>query len=280
MSSLNVPKGLLPKIRWLVEKVKWLIYKVNSGGSGSGSVDVANGLSKDGDTIKLGGALEQGDTLIGSLDNLDDVKGIFLQTRDNPGSSRVDIIYGDYSTGEFSNLGVGKNRVFITKATPPKRNEIVVDPDNTSISSYNTDTTVMNTFKMSLLGGEYSSSTSLPLSYAGDYSSNYTDHSIVDKAYVDRNSTGVNKVYGEDPSGFEFSNTGYYTYDGDTDISKNLPTNGQAVGRRYVILNTTGEGSLTINGDILEVGQPRTSFTIMSGENYIIYNNGIHWVIV
>lgn len=89
--------------------------------------------------------------------------------------------------------------------------------------------------------------------------------------------SGVNVVTGEV---FTFGNTGYYTYVGDNNITVPLPDVEASVGRRYVILNTTGDGSLEITGNIYETGMEVSTFTITPGENYIIYSNGIHWVIV
>lgn len=78
-----------------------------------------------------------------------------------------------------------------------------------------------------------------------------------------------------------FNQRGFYTYIGETDISSVLPPNNDEIaGTRYVILNTTGAGSLTIIGNIYEAGEVKSELTITPGENYIIINNGIHWVVV
>lgn len=89
--------------------------------------------------------------------------------------------------------------------------------------------------------------------------------------------TGVNIV---DDTEIVFDLTGYYTYTGEADIDSQLPDQATTEGRRYIILNTTGAGSLKIIGNIFEAGTVKPDLTIMPGENYIIYNNGIHWVIV
>lgn len=89
--------------------------------------------------------------------------------------------------------------------------------------------------------------------------------------------SGINVVTDEI---FTFGNTGYYTYIGDNNITVPLPDVDTSVGRRYVILNTTGDGALEITGNIFESGTPIATFNIAPGENYIIYSNGMHWVIV
>ena len=89
---------------------------------------------------------------------------------------------------------------------------------------------------------------------------------------------GGNFVYSVEP--FEFDEPGYYTYDSEEDETLELPVNGNAVGKRYIIMNTVGEGNLTVTGNILESGAETSTHTIAPGENYIIYNNGTHWVIV
>lgn len=92
--------------------------------------------------------------------------------------------------------------------------------------------------------------------------------------------TGVNRVYSEDTENFVFDRTGYYTHDGDENLVRVLPDVSTSAGTRYVILNTTGLGELEIQGDIFESGTLISTFNITQGENYIIYNNGAHWVIV
>lgn len=92
--------------------------------------------------------------------------------------------------------------------------------------------------------------------------------------------TGVNKVYSEDTENFVFDRTGYYTHDGDENLVRVLPDVSTSAGTRYVILNTTGLGELEIQGDIFESGTLISTFNITQGENYIIYSNGSHWVIV
>lgn len=94
---------------------------------------------------------------------------------------------------------------------------------------------------------------------------------------VSQGATGVNVVSSEY---IIFDKTGYYTYTGDDNVTSALPANEEATGRRYVILNTTGTGALKITGDIYEAGMLVQEFDIMPGENYIIYNNGLHWTIL
>lgn len=95
--------------------------------------------------------------------------------------------------------------------------------------------------------------------------------------YIAMNTTGVNVL---SDTSITFGATGYYTYTGEEDITSTLPPNGETAGTRYVILNTTGAGILTIEGNIFESGSVKTELSIAPGENYIIYNNGQHWVIV
>lgn len=123
------------------------------------------------------------------------------------------------------------------------------------------------------------------LEYTQDYSTNYTDRSLVDKAYVDLASSlaNPNVVFTEQPVTPTLQAGTYYTSTSADSITLDMPDATTSTGRRIGVINQ-GSNDVTLNaftaGQIFTNGISQDTLVLGAGETNILYCNSISWVTV
>ena len=174
-----------------------------TGGSGTGLTTAMNGLTDDGTNVCLGGTLITSTTIDANSNpfTVCSASTLCLQTCAGASLSMVDIL-GMYKFVQLSNGDVIPSRLSLSPAgivclSGGKSwvclNGTVAPPYALSAGLITSADTFCNA-ELRICGCDnpslYTSSHSQPINYAGDYSANFTNNSLVTKAWVLANATG------------------------------------------------------------------------------------------
>lgn len=125
--------------------------------------------------------------------------------------------------------------------------------------------------------------------YQEDYSSLYTDRSLVDKGWVldTLNSTGVGQTTPNQvtqATSFNLTAGTYTTFNGTIAPTATLPPVAGSTGTRIAVLNaSTVDVTVVTNtggNDIMDSGTAQNTSTISAGSARILYNNSLFWFFI
>jgi hypothetical protein len=170
-----------------------------SANGGTLSVNVGNGLEIVSDTVYLGGTLSQNTTIDGDSNNLTistsvggGVNSIILKdgtngdtlslSTDGTNYNQSYITLGTNSVQLQSNLGSGQSYIGLSSTQFIIQNSIGASGSNLIVSS--ASSTFTDTFNLK------------GLEYGGDYTPNFTTHSLVTKGYVDSVASAIGATNG------------------------------------------------------------------------------------
>lgn len=117
------------------------------------------------------------------------------------------------------------------------------------------------------------------MQYNDDYSTNYTDRSLVDKAYVDNHIPTTPNFIVTTNDEQDLIPGAYYTNNTTQNGIWNLPIVAGSEGKRIGLINQN-TGTVTVNGNIYYNGAPVSTLEVMQGETYILYDNGNFWTVI